>query len=311
VALLACKPPKNTGSKDLASARGVSGQYLRCGTILPSVEEVAIKSLGTMVRYAKTGGSHALARTVSQNTVNMLENMMRSPTKPIHPVAFYAAVKDFESASSLKWSKKSGNSLDYFRTGNCTSGECFGMFQVDVKLESAWRGGAFCQSDGLNLWSTTAGGGDFCAAQFWWTVAEGGQKCAALTGFVANPCTSPGYTWTLSEVRKGRAAYVQAIQSGWDNNAWSEMYQNYEKCYTDKMPLAQAIAEFKDAIGLSSSTRSLETWNGTDTYVLQTTRPGADGTPLSPTRDADGSVIPAVPTIQWDKAFNTDTDWLE
>jgi hypothetical protein len=302
-----CKPVQ-TESKESASARGSSGQYLRCGTILPSVEKVAIKSLGTMVRYAKTGGSHAMALTVSKNTVNMLNNMMRHPTNPIHPVAFFAAVKDFESAANLSWATKGASGLKYFRTGNCTSGECFGLFQVDVKLESAWRGGAFCQSDGLNLWSTTAGGPDFCAAQFWWTVAEGGRKCAKLAGNTTNPCNSPSYTWTLSEVNKGRAAYVQAIQSGWDNSAWAEMYKNYERCYSDKKPLLQAIAEFKESVGLALPRVAVNGMQGDvvgfgedyGTYDLP--KPEETDGSWTPSRDSFGEVVPG--TINWDWRTN-------
>jgi hypothetical protein len=83
-------------------------------------------------------------------------------------------------------------------------------------------------------------------------MANNGQKCSALAGFAANPCTDRNYTWTTKEVRKGPEAYVQAIQysAGWKDNAWEEMYKNYERCYTDKMPLLKAIAKFKVDVGL-------------------------------------------------------------
>jgi len=254
--------------------------------ILPSVEKAAIASLRKMVTYK---GSEPMARAVSQNTVKMLNNMMRHPTYPIHPVAFYAAVKDFESAGSLNWSNKSGSGISYFRTGNCTSGECFGLFQVDVRLESTWRGGAFCQSQGLNLWTTTVGGADFCATQFWWTMADGGQKCAALSNYRSNPCTSSNYTWTLNEVRKGRAAYVQAIQPGWDNRAWEEMYSNYERCYTDKIPLLKSITQFKVDVGLIDS----ESTNKDPASKLDnfTSEPVYQSTPVnSPVKFPEGPV---------------------
>lgn len=287
---LACKPAVNSASKDLASARGSGGQPLRCGTILPSVENAAIKSLSAMVKYNKNGGQNAMARTVSQGTVTMLENMMRHPSKPIHPIAFYAAVKDFETAASLEWASKSGGNVRYFTTGNCTSGQCFGLYQVDVKLESAWKGGSFCQSDGLNLWSTTTGGPDFCAAQFWWTVAEGGRKCESLSGSSANPCTDSNYTWTLNEVRRGRAAYVQAIQDGWNSNAWAEMYQNYEKCYTDKKPLLKAIAEFRVAVGLAPLVSDSGTTND-GSVTINFPKPAKDTTTaLVPQRSETGEL---------------------
>jgi hypothetical protein len=258
--LSGCKPKREEGEIQ-ATERGPGGQKMRCNKVLPSVERAAIQSLRRMVSFAndpstssnKSSSARQLALRVSLGTKQMLENMMRSPSAPIHPVAFYAAVKDFESATNLEWSTKSnGTPLRYFRTGNCTSGECFGLFQVDVKLEPQWGGGAFCQGSHLNLWSTVPGGGDFCAAQFWWISAQGGRKCEALSSTGRNPCIDRDYTWTLSEVKRGRAAYVQAVQPGWNNNAWAEMYKNYEKCYTDREPLSKAIERFKVAVGLST-----------------------------------------------------------
>lgn len=250
LAVLACKPVSSESSKEQATPRGPAGQSLRCNQVLPSVQKVAIANLSQMVAYAKGGGKNTQARKVAEGTVQMLENMMRHPTQPIHPIAFYAAVKDFESATSLRWSS---NASGAFRTGNCTSGECLGLFQVDVRIESQWRGGAFCQSGGLNLWGKTTGAVDFCAAQFWWISAEGGRKCDRIAASSkGNPCTSPNYMWTLADVRNGRRAYVQAIQPGWDSNAWAEMYKNYERCYTAKQPLLEAVGDFRRAVGLAS-----------------------------------------------------------
>jgi len=291
-----CKPSVDTTSKDMASARGSGGQNLRCGTILPSVQNAAIKSLGAMVKYAKSGGSNSMARTVSVGTVTMLENMMRHPTKPIHPVAFYAAVKDFETAANLQWASKTANGVSYYTTQNCTSYQCFGLFQVDVKIESAWNGGAFCQSNGLNLWSTTAGGPDFCAAQFWWTVAEGGHKCERLSTSRRNPCKDPNYTWSVSEVSKGRAAYVQAIQDGWDSNAWAEMYQNYERCYTDKTPLLQAIAAFRTQVGLASAIASKQEGDP-ETVTISVAKPTNERPSMSPEKLNTGETKD--PSLMW------------
>jgi hypothetical protein len=243
--------------------------------------------------YAKSGGKNASALAVSQRTVIMLENMMRSSTDPIHPVAFFAAVKDFESAGDLKWASYGSGGLRYFSTRNCSSGECFGLFQVDVKQERDWRGGEFCQSGGLNLWSTP-GGPDFCASQFWWTVAEGGNKCTRITADGrANPCRQANYTWTLENVRRGVNAYVQQPQ--WGRNSWAEMYQNYESCYTNKNPfdrkaaLKEAIAKFRNDVGLDGS-------DNVATMFDKSAFPSPiEGSPLFPKSDGStlyGSVTP-------------------
>ena len=68
------------------------------------------------------------------------------------------------------------------------------------------------------------GGMDFCASLFWWFEAEGGNKCKKITSGSKNPCKTPDTKWTLSMVNNGRKAYVQAIQRGWGNDAWQEMY---------------------------------------------------------------------------------------
>lgn len=283
-----CKP-KVSDSEETATSRE-GGQSQRCNQILPSVEKVAIATLGKMVEYAKSDGKNSTALAVSKGTVRMLENMMRSTTNPIHPVAFYAAVKDFESAADLSWASKGASGLRYFRTGNCTSGECLGLFQVDVKIESAWRGGEFCQSGGLNLWSTTKGGPDFCAAQFWWILAEGGKKCAKLTRNGANPCKDAGYTWTLNDVEQGRWAYVQQPQPDWGPRGWRYMYSEYEKCYTTKKPLLTAINDFKIAVGLISAPPSSSTTAGPES-ISSFTNYGSAFSNAAPLVEVNGPLV--------------------
>jgi hypothetical protein len=252
-----CKPKASVDSDEKATMRGELGQVQRCGWILPSVEKVATQNLKQMVSYAQKPGKNAAALAVAQRTVAMLENMTRSPTAPIHPVAFFAAVKDFESAGELSWGVAGSNGLRYFKTRSCASGECFGLFQVDVNIERDWRGGQLCKADGLNIWNVQ-GGPDFCASQFWWTVAEGGNKCARISpDGRTNPCRTPNATWTLENVRRGVDAYVQTPQ--WGRNSWAEMYKNYESCFTNRNPfdragaLREAISKFRKDIGLDKT----------------------------------------------------------
>jgi hypothetical protein len=204
------------------------------------------------IRMAEAEGNlSATSALVAARTRVMLENMTAGATTGesfIHPVAFFATVKDFESAVSLSWAGnyRDGNGSSRwhpaFTTRNCYSGECYGLFQVDVKLETygqhPWSFRRICATrnegqGGLGL-SEVRGGPDFCAAQYWWTVAAGGQKCAALSPSGANPCVTPGVRWTRSMVNRGRAAYVQAIQPGWSSDAWSRMYGFYEDILVDR-----------------------------------------------------------------------------
>ena len=74
-------------------------------------------------------------------------------------------IKDFETALNFKWS--SPRSFQPGMTsGNCTSGECFGLFQVDVRLERnpVWQS-ELCGSDYLNI-SQYKGGMDYCTFLF-------------------------------------------------------------------------------------------------------------------------------------------------
>jgi len=197
-------------------------------------------------RVAESQGNLSVtAALVAARTRVMINNMTAGAATGesfVHPVAFYATVKDFESAANLGWSgnyRDGGGKVRWhpaFLTGNCTSGECYGLFQVDVRLENygqhPWSFRRVCAplsegEGGLGL-SEFRGGPDFCVAQYWWTMAAGGRKCAALSPSRPNPCVTPGVRWTKSMVNLGRAAYVQAVQPGWNSDAWSRMYEFYE-----------------------------------------------------------------------------------
>lgn len=280
LSLLGCKrimtnPNLERGSTVYGTSNddGTNGQVARCGTILPNMDKVLTPLLKKIVQYNKdypdVAGSEVEKRAskVAKHTVQMLRNLMRSPDEPIHPLAFFAMVKDFESSTNTNWGQ--GGVHNAFRTGNCLSGECYGLFQVDVLTEgSAWGGGSFCQSGGLNIWNTY-GGPDTCAALFWWTLGENGTKCDRVTNGGANPCTQPNYSWTLENVNDARWAYQQAAQPGWGAEGWKLKYKSYKRClvgnsqwyqmYATKVPgrselapqsIRESVNAYKEIIGL-------------------------------------------------------------
>lgn len=221
----ACAPRGfNQGSDTTATSQdnGQNGQQMRCNVIYPSVKAVGTDVLRQVVAVSRNrSASNSTAQRLADQTVRMLENMTRHATEPIHPIGFFAVVKDFESASSVnRWGRNGFN----FTTSNCTSGTCSGYFQVDVALESDWRGGAVCQSGGLNIWNKS-GGPDFCAGLFWWLEANGGVKCNQLGP--GNPCKDANYTWTANTFGRGYLAYVQQPQ--WGDNSWAKMYNGGTK----------------------------------------------------------------------------------
>jgi hypothetical protein len=190
----------------------------------------------------------SVAKNVAYYSNIMLENMMASGQEPIHPEAFIATVKDFESAASLQWAMVGAG--NYFKTRNCTSGECYGLFQVDIRLEKNYESGKICGSGGLNI-SPFKGSGDFCSFFYWWTSSENGGKCKKISSGSANPCRTKGTPWTLDMVNSGRKSYVQ--QGQWGENSWREMYGNYKSCLTQKHgTLEKAVAEFKKSLSLST-----------------------------------------------------------
>jgi hypothetical protein len=266
--LLSCKKVQNqignneNSSEPTATDRGPQGKTQRCTVVLPQVEKVSLPIFRKVYEFAQKSETQKLpqnkiakaAHKVAISTQTMLNNMMLSQTEPIHPLAFFSMVKDFESAADLTWSQvDSSGAARYFKTANCTSGECFGMFQVDVKQEPDFQQGAICKGEGLGIWEMK-GGADFCAALFWWTLGGGETKCEAIASR-GNPCLDKDYPWTLEMVNFGRKAYVQEAQ--WGSNSWKENYLNYKECLVDKHgSLEQAISAFKSSLDPLDSTEN-------------------------------------------------------
>ena len=192
--------------------------------IYNSVEEVSQAFLTKIfsICNGETQAGSDKAKEAATKICQMHKNMMRSPTNPIHPVAFYAVVKDAESSADIEnW----GNGKFNFTTGNCTSGVCSGYFQVDVSkvkrvqggkevmvpMLPVFRDGKICEE--MGVWNIK-GGPDFCAALVWWIFSVGPEntlQCARMNGVKTsyNPCLDKDYTWNLTTFHKGYKAYGQ------------------------------------------------------------------------------------------------------
>ena len=229
--VLGCAPAEiQSGSSDIQAtdrieARGRSDRTKIVNDVW-KVSSAVFKSLYAASIDPKVRGP---GKTLARHSVTMISNMVRGR---MHPVAFYATIKDFETSTNLQWGGGSeGRSV--FTTRNCSSGACFGLFQVDVNLERVWQNGAFCRvprsAGGLDLWKLK-GGPDFCAGQFWWTLANRGIKCARLNPKGANPCTTARLVWKLDFIEEGPRAYGQEKQ--WGPGQWKTMYIFYKNILT-------------------------------------------------------------------------------
>ena len=186
--------------------------------IYRSVRKVAVPIFKKIFhRYDNDLLQNSHAKKIAKNMRIMFTNMLAGD---VNPLAFFSMVKDFETAKNLKWANSKNRKGKVYTTKNCTSKECYGLFQVDVKLEKDWSP-KICEDLGIY---DLEGGPDFCASLFWWFEAEGGNKCKKITSGSKNPCKTPETNWTLDMVNNGRKAYVQAIQRGWGQDAWKEMY---------------------------------------------------------------------------------------
>lgn len=243
-----------------ATAPTSSEDHFRCQKIYPSVYETSVQVFQRILSNQNIRNQSA--RQLAKHTRTMLTNMTLNKENPIHPAGFFAVVKDFESGSSLRWGR---NNFD-FTTGNCTSGVCSGLFQVDVNLEHAWNLQGICGSGGLNILGLP-GGPDYCASLFWWNLAEGGRKCPRLNPGGADPCKSPGHAWSSSTFVRGPAVYVQAVQPRWGSDQWKVMYdgrqgfKGYKTCVEEHYlgPVAggqtriqAAVEDYLSKIGLEN-----------------------------------------------------------
>lgn len=221
------------------------GNQDRCELIYPDLYAKTLKFLKLIVAKNPDEIYNAEAKRTIINSKTMLTNMMLSSERPIHPAAFFAVIKDFESSiSNDYWSVKHFHSKS--STKWCTSGTCSGYFQVDVQLEPTWSLYGICGPGGLDFLGHR-GGPDYCAALWWWNSANGGSKCRtlkdvgtyvgpAITSRVCNysskvnPCTTPNVPWTTGTFAYAyECAYIQQNQ-WWDhgiNDSWQKMYTGF------------------------------------------------------------------------------------
>lgn len=273
--LITPTPPPQSGLKATGIINAELGNYHRCDVIYPEIHEKTIAVLKQMFSRLHPDGTvntelvrHSKAQLVLARTRRMMLNIMRSFDRPIHPVAFLAVIKDFESSIQKdNWAvhglvrdaegrvlkdKDGRDRYDGMTTKNCTSKVCHGYFQVDTISEryAGWDWD-LCGDDGLGLLGME-GGPDYCAALFWWTQGQRGEKCAKMkenNGFDGrphehvtdarvcnivnlsnqpNPCNDPNYTWTVDTFSYGH--YCTYIQQ----NQWEvyDIHDTWRKLYT-------------------------------------------------------------------------------
>lgn len=241
-------PPLTDATAQLAATSITTlpqGNQDRCELIYPDLYEKTLKFLTLILNKDPEQVQHAGAKRTIINTKTMITNMMLSSERPIHPAAFFAVVKDFESSiSDAYWSVNQFHSKS--TSPWCTSGTCSGYFQVDVSLEPSWSLYGVCGPGGLDFLGHT-GGPDYCAALWWWNSVNYGTKCRTLKDIGTytgppirsrvcndstnvNPCTTPGIPWTSGTFAYAyKCAYIQANQ-WWDhgiNDSWQKMYTGF------------------------------------------------------------------------------------
>lgn len=273
--LVTSSPPSQSSLTATGIINAELGNYHRCDVIYPEIYAKTLAVLKQMFSRLNPDGTvntnlvrHSKAQLVLARTRRMMLNIMRSFDRPIHPVAFLAVIKDFESSIQIdNWAvhglvkdaegrvlkdEKGRNRYDGMTTENCTSKVCHGYFQVDTISEryAGWDW-ELCGDNGLGLLGM-AGGPDYCAALFWWTQGQNGQKCAKMKengGFAGrphenvtdarvcnivnlnnqpNPCNDPNYTWTVDTFSYGH--YCTYIQK----NQWEVygIHDTWRKLYT-------------------------------------------------------------------------------
>ena len=203
-------------------------ENLSCGQIYPDVLKVSIPVLKTVIsRLENNRITNNKAKYIANGTKQMLLNMTSDRERPIHPAAFFAVIKHFESSNhSSLW----GINEPLFFSEHCTSYRCTGYFQVDVDIEHEWSLNNICGDKGLGLLGIK-GGPDFCAALFWWIKAEGGHKCSRLVGYnKGNPCMDQNYNWDEYTFSYGHKAYGQG-------NQWARhgIYDSWTRAYIGGM----------------------------------------------------------------------------
>ena len=125
------------------------GDEDRCSDIYPVMYRTMVPHFKQVVslwdqdqKKVKDEVTNEVARTIVKRTVQMLLNIMGMRARPIHPIAFFSVIKDFESSlegatedSEEAWSGGASAPTTFqYSTGNCTT-RCLGLFQVDLGVE--------------------------------------------------------------------------------------------------------------------------------------------------------------------------------
>ena len=201
----------------------IFGSQLRCNKVYPSVYEVSHNILKTIVSKHQKKHYSKEIKTLSHGIITMIKNMTLNIHQPIHPVAFFAMIKDFESGPNISdWSKGDfGFFSDY-----CSSGTCSGFFQVDVGLMYDWSLSNVCAENGLDILHLK-GGADFCSL-FYWLLDSNANNCSQFQKG-SNICIDQNIMWTSDFFAKGYKVYGQSPQ--WGVNSWSKMYEGFDNGY--------------------------------------------------------------------------------
>ena len=200
-----------------------AGEGTQCGKIYPDMRAVGTPIFQKLMSLDRSTITNQTAYEVAVHTETMLRNMMASEQRPIHPLAFFATIKHFESSSHISgWGWEDFGFFGHL----CTSGVCSGYFQVDVGLEHEWSLSGVCGKGGLDLLGMK-GGPDFCAALFWWLKGDSGRKCTRLVSGQTNPCRDAGYVWDVKVFERAFLVYGQA-------NQWSDygIYDTWGRAYS-------------------------------------------------------------------------------
>ena len=269
--LTSCNPSYLTHTEDRgteantlkASPFGVPGNLYRCSEGKYDIyDQTYDRSLEIFKRIfskfdannqIKPSVQNPLAKKLLIKSRRMLLNMMNDnepgnlPYNSIHPAAFFATIKDFESSDDYRWS----NTDFGIKTLNCGSHYCYGPFQLSLDIEPLWDKYGLCGASGLDV-LTIPGGLDFCASLFWWTIAEGGQKCHYMKDVApgenskphyinerfcnkqlskaVNVCSEP-YEWSVDTFSYGYyCAYVQHNQYAHHgiHDSWGKLYTGFK-----------------------------------------------------------------------------------
>ena len=233
------------------------GDYDRCD-IYPQMYQVMMPHFRQVVslwdqdqKKVKDEVTDEVARDIVKRTVQMLLNIMGMRARPIHPIAFFSVIKDFESSMDMTWSggDESKGGTEKFSYSSpwgpmCdTNGEetdCMGLFQINLfdsdmtpalqseEITPAFK--AICGQGGLNLLGTK-GSLDTCASLYWW-LRNGADKCGLMLKDSPNPCTDATndqevYPWSPATFAYAHdRAYVQKNRLKGHNkdDPWRALY---------------------------------------------------------------------------------------